>query len=136
MDSIKRTESAVTTLTEQMDLMVHTMWAENDTDDDIGRFHRSAAGENTYVNQLYARWLGVGKAELLGWKYLNFVPPEDVDRVRKHWDACCNEHRQYRIRHRLITADGSTIEVEVIATPIPETAPAKRWIGSIRRLDQ
>ena len=135
MDSAKRTEAAVGTLTEQVDLMVQTMWAENDSDAEIGRFHCNAAGENTYVNQLYARWLGVGKSELMGWNYLNFVHSNDVDRVRRHWETCRSEHRRYQIRHHMVAADGEIIEVEVIATPIPESAPAKRWIGSIRRLD-
>ena len=135
MDSIKRTETAVGVLTEQVDLAVQTMWAENDLDDDIGRFHCNAVGENTYANQLYARWLGVGKPELMGWRYLNFVHSNDADRVRRHWELCRNEHRQYRSRHHLVAADGEVFEVEVTATPIPETPPAKRWIGSIRRLD-
>lgn len=55
MDSVKRTEAAVGTLTEQVDLMAQTMWVENDSDAEIGRFHCNAAGENTYVNQPYAR---------------------------------------------------------------------------------
>jgi PAS domain S-box-containing protein len=135
MDSAKRTEAAVNTLTEQVDLMTQTMWAENDSDDEIGRFHCNAAGENTYVNQLYARWLGVGKSELMGWSYFNFIHPNDSDKVRRHWETCRSEHRQYRIRHRMVAADGEIIEVEVTATPIPESAPIKRWIGAIRRLD-
>ena len=135
MDSVKRTEVAVGTLTEQVDLMTQTMWAENDSDDEVGRFHCNAAGENTYVNQLYARWLGVGKSELMGYSHFNFIHPSDVDRVRRHWDTCRSEHRQYRIRNRMVAANGETFEVEVTATPIPESAPVKRWIGSIRRLD-
>lgn len=135
MDSVKRTEAAVGTLTEQVDLMAQTMWAENDSDAELGRFHCNAAGENTYVNQLFARWLGVGKSELMGWNYLNFVHSNDVDRVRRHWETCRSEHRRYHIRHHMVAADGEIIEVEVIATPIPESAPIKRWIGSIRRLD-
>lgn len=135
MDSVKRTEAAVGTLGEQVDLMTQTMWAENDSDDEVGRFHCSAAGENTYVNQLYARWLGVGKSELMGWKHFNFVHPSDVDRVRQYWETCRSENRQYRIRNRMVAANGEIFEVEVTATPIPEAAPIKRWIGSIRRLD-
>ena len=135
MDSVKRTETAVGTLTERVDLMTQTIWAENDSDDEIGRFHCNAAGENTYVNRLYARWLGVGKPELMGWNYLNFVHSNDVDRVRRHWEACRSEHRQYRIRCHMVAVNGEIIEVEVTATPIPESAPIKRWIGSIRRLD-
>lgn len=136
MDSVKRTEAAVGTLTEQVDLMAQTMWVENDSDAEIGRFHCNAAGENTYVNQPYARWLGVGKSELMGWNHFNFVHPSDVDRVRRHWETCRSEHRQYRIRHRMVAANGEIFEVEVTATPIPESAPAKRWIGSIWRLDR
>lgn len=134
-DSVKRTEAALSTIAEQVDLMTQTMWAENDSDDGIGRFHCNAAGENTYVNQIYARWLGVGKSELMGWNYINFVHSNDVDRVRRHWETCRSEHRRYRLRHRMVAADGEIIEVEVTATPIPESAPIKRWIGSIWRLD-
>lgn len=135
MDAVRRTEVAVAALTEQFDLMSQTMWVGNDSEDEIGRFHCNAAGENTYVNQRYARWLGVGKSELLGWKYFNFIHPDDIDMVRRHWQACRSEHRQYRLRHRMVAADGEVIEVEVNATPIPESAPAKRWIGCIWRLD-
>lgn len=135
MDGMRRTEASVATLAEQFDLMLQTMRAENDTDEDIGRFHCNQEGENTYVNQLYARWLGVGKAELLGWNYLNFVHPNDINRVRQHWEQCRDEHRQYRIRHAMVSSMGVTINVEVIATPIPEKSPAKRWIGAIRRIE-
>lgn len=133
-DSVRRTEIAVSALTEQVDLVMHTVRAENDSDDSIGRFHCSATGENTYVNQTYARWLGVGKAELMGWNYLNFVAAADVDRVRKHWEVCRAEHRQYRIRHHMTPVDGAVVEVEMVATPIPEVSPSKRWIGTVRRI--
>lgn len=135
MDSVKRTEAAVGALTEQVDLIVQTMWVENDSDEHVGRFYCNAAGEVTYANQIYARWLGVGKTELMGWRYLNFVHPDDVDMVRRHWETCRSEHRQYRSHHRMVAADGEIIEVEVITTPIPESAPAKRWIGTVRRID-
>ena len=135
MDSVQRTEAAISTLAEQVDLMAQTMRAENDSDDAIGRFYCNAAGEITYVNQSYARWLGVGKSELMGWNYLNFIHSNDIDRVRRHWETCRSEHRRYHIRHRIVAADGEIIEVEVNATPIPESAPAKRWIGCIWRTD-
>lgn len=136
IDFVSRTENAVKALTEQVDLIVHTMLIENDSDDGVGRFHCNGAGEYTYVNQSYARWLGVGKPELLGWRYLNFVHSDDVDRVRQHWELCRSDHRQYRLRYRMVAADGEVFEVEAVATPIPESAPAKRWVGSVRRLDR
>jgi len=134
MDAVARTETAVCSLTEQMDLLVSTMSAQNDTDDEIARFHAGPDGQNTYVNQLYARWLAVGKAELLGWGYMNFVHPEDLPRVRRNWDLSRAEHRQYRDRYRLVSANGEVFEVDTIATPIPESLPTKRWVGSIRKV--
>lgn len=134
MDSVKRTEAAVNTLTEQVDLVVQTMWAENDADDEIARFHSSSAGDNIYVNQLYARWLSCGKPELLGWNFLNFVHPQDADRVRKHWDQCREELRQFRMKYRMVATTGELLYVSVIAVPIPGTPPTKRWIGAIRRI--
>ena len=134
MDTTRRTEAAVAALTDSVDLLAQTMLAENDVDD-IGRFYCNGNGENTYVNRVYARMLGVGKAELLGWSFLNFIHPEDIDEVRQQWIMARSEHRQYHFTHRMIAADDTVIRVEVISTPIPEQAPAKRWIGTIRRIE-
>jgi PAS domain S-box-containing protein len=134
MDSLKRTELAVGVLTEQVDLVVRTMLIENDSDE-VGRFQCDGTGKNTYINQTYARWLAVGKSELMEWNFINFIHPDDVVRVRAHWDNCRAEHRQYQNRHRMVASTGKIIEVEVIATPIPDGPPAKRWVGTLRRLD-
>lgn len=133
-DMAKRTEERVATLAESLDLVVQTSWAENDTDEEVGRFHSSAGGDNTYVNQTYARWLAVGKLDLLGWNFLNYIHPADVDRVREHWDQCRAENRQFRSQYRMVGSSGETITVRVTATPIPERLPAKRWIGSIQKV--
>ena len=134
MDSAARMEGAITTLAGKLELLTQTVWAENDTDESIARFHCNTNGENTCVNQTYARWLGVGKAELLGWNFLNMIHPEDVDSVRLHWDQCRREHCQYRMVHRMITSGGETITVASTATPIPEDGEAKLWIGFARKL--
>ena len=135
MDSAKRTEVAVADLKEALDLLAYTFAASNDIDDNVGRFYGDSLGANTYVNQTYARWLGIGKAELLGWGFLNSVHPDDVVSVRAHWEQCRKEHRQYRMRHRLCTPKGESFEVDVVSTPVPDSGPAKRWIGTIRKVD-
>ena len=134
MDSAKRMEDAISVLSERLEMLTQTVWAENDTDDSVARFHCNVDGENTYVNQTYARWLGVGKSELLGWNFLNVIHPQDVDRVRTHWDQCRREHRQYRMTHRVVTSGGSVLTMAVTATPIPEGGVAKRWIGFARKV--
>lgn len=117
-----------------MYLLTAHVRAQGDTDIERGQFEADATGANTYVNLTYARWLGVGKAELSGWGWVNFVHPDDRIRVRKEWDACRAEHRVYNVRYRMLDADGEDFEVDALATPIPESPPAKRWLGVIRKV--
>jgi len=129
MDSARRMEAAITTLSDTLVLLSDTVIAENDTDEHVARFHCSAEGSNVYVNQAYARWIGVGKADLLGWGFLNVVHPEDVDGVESHWEQCRKERRQYKHRHRVITTTGKVLTLDVTCTPIPETGTVRKWIG-------
>lgn len=110
--------------------------ARSDIDIEAAQFESNADGANTYVNLTFARWLGVGKAELLGWGWINFVHPDDRIFVRQEWDACRREHRKYNIRFRFLDAGGEPIPVDVLATPIPEAPPAKQWLGVIRKIVQ
>lgn len=134
MDFARRTETALATVSERLEMLAETVIAENDTDESIARFHCNVAGENIYVNQTYARWLGVGKAELLGWNFLNLAHPDDVEKVQAHWDQCRRENRQYRMTHRVIATNGTTFSIAVTVTPIPEGAQVKRWVGHARRV--
>lgn len=134
MDSVKRMEASLGVLTDRLELLSETAIAENDTDEAIARFHCAPSGENTYVNQTYARWLGVGKTELLGWNFLNMVHPDDAARVQMHWAQCRSENRQYRHIHRMVTSGGETITLAVTVSPIPEGGNTRRWIGYARKV--
>lgn len=134
MDSTRRIEVNVSALGDQLNMLSETMRAENDTDEDLARFYCDANGANTYVNQTYARWLGVGKAELLGWGFMNIIHPDDVARVHAHWEQCRRENRQYRATYRMVASDGEFFTVSVTATPIPENSPALRWVGSAKKV--
>ncbi len=135
MDLTRRLEATVGTITTQLELLTLTTTAENDTDDTIARFHCGADGANIYVNQTYARWLGVGKADLLGWNFLNVIHPSDVGEVHHHWEQCRREQRQYRKTHRVIATSGEVITLSVTVTPIPETGPVRVWVGYARRVE-
>jgi PAS domain S-box-containing protein len=134
MDMTHRMETALHAVTNQLELLSQTVVAENDTDESVARFHCSPDGQNIYVNQTYARWLGVGKVELLGWNFLNVIHPEDVARVQTHWAQCRAEHRQYRVTHRVIASNGEVLALAVTCTPIPEEEPAVRWVGYARKV--
>lgn len=131
---VPQLRSEVEVVSKSVHLMMMHVRAQGDTDIERAQFEADATGANTYVNLTYARWLGVGKAELGGWGWVNFVHPDDRLRVRREWDACRMEHRVYNIRYRMLDADGEAFEVDALATPIPESPPAKRWLGVIRKV--
>ena len=135
MDASKRMEAALTVLTTRLQLLSETVVAENDTDEDVARFHCAPSGENIYVNQTYARWLGVGKNELLGWNFLNVIHPEDVGRVQRHWEQCRRERRHYKQCHRVIASNGEVLSLVVSVAPIPEEGELLRWIGHAKKVD-
>ena len=107
--------------------------ARGDLNIDAAEFTCDSDGLITSVNQTYARWLGVGKLELDGLKWLNYVHPDDVERVRKDWEACMSDHRGYNGHYRLVDIDGDVIYVHAVASPIPDSPPARQWVGVIRK---
>lgn len=109
------------------------MRARADLNIDAAEFTCDHDGSVTNVNQTFARWIGVGKAELVGWGWINYVHIDDRDRVRREWDACVKEHRVYNIKYRLVEADGDITHVHTVATPIPDAPPARQWVGVIRK---
>ena len=107
--------------------------ARGDLNIDVAEFTCASEGNVTYVNQTLARWLGVGKQELLGWGWINYVHIDDRDRVRREWMACVKEHRTLSVHYRLVEADGGITNVHAVATPIPDAPPARQWVGVIRK---
>lgn len=135
MDSARRMEEALAALASRVELLAETAVAENDTDESLARFRCSTTGENVYVSQTYARWLGVGKSDIMGWNFLNTIHPDDAARVQSHWAQCRAENRQYRTTYRAITSAGDVITLAVTCTPIPEGGATRCWIGYARKVE-
>lgn len=106
-----------------------------DSDPHIARFACGQDGSNEYVNATYARWLEVSRTDLLGWRWLSYVPEADRDRLREEWEIARQERRVYRVRHAMQTAGGRLIYVDTTVTPVPEDGPVHRWIGVMRRVE-
>ncbi|MGH8073668.1 MAG: PAS domain-containing protein [Lysobacter sp.] len=134
MSEVPALRSDVADVRKSIGMLAMQVRARGDVNIEQAEFEADATGANTYANLTYARWLGVGKAELLGWNWVNFLHPEDRLAVRREWDSCREEHRVYSMRYRMIDADGEEFTVDAIATPIPEAPPAKQWLGVIRRV--
>lgn len=131
VDAGRKETADVRTSVGMLSLMIR---ARGDINTETAEFEASTAGDYTYVNQTFARWLGVGKQELLDWKFMGFIHPDDRARVRQEWEFARSDHRVYNQRYRMVAVDGEEILVEVLITPIPEAPPAKSWIGVMRRI--
>lgn len=132
--AVENTRRDIEHLRAGMTVLTLTMRARGDTNVDAAEYESSSDGRITVVNSTFARWLGVGKAEVMNFGWVNFIHPEDVARYRAEWDRCTEEHRTFRVRHRLVSTSGDIFEVDSIATPIPDAPPASHWIGVIRRV--
>lgn len=121
-------------LRSSMGLIALHMRARADINIEAAEFECDSTGACTYANRTYARWLGVGKADLIGWNWINYLHPDDRIAVRHEWDACRQEHRIFSKRYRLVDDDGEEILVDTLVTPIPDAPPAKQWLGMMRRV--
>lgn len=107
--------------------------ARGDLNIDAAEFTCDSDGAVTNVNLTFARWLGVDKSELLRWGWINYIHPDDRERVRAEWQACIKDHRIMNIKYRIVEVDGDVAAVSAVATPIPDAPPARQWVGVIRK---
>lgn len=101
-----------------------------------GSFECSPDGANTWVNMTYARMIGVGRMDLMGNAWKNYIHPDDRDFFLPANAAALAEHRPFNGRCRMSRSDGETITVDVTIIPFPERPPAKRWFGKVRLVAQ
>lgn len=134
MADLPEMHKSIDKLQVNVSVLAMQMRARGDINIEAAEFEADATGAVTYVNLTYARWLGVGKGELLGWGWVNFLHPEDRNRVRFEWDECRKQHRVFNLRYRIVSIDNETITVDALITPIPEAPPARSWIGVMRRV--
>jgi len=64
-------------------------------------------GSLTFVNNAYSRCFGKKPAELIGHRFLDQVPQEDLEKVEKHLAAINRENPIATIKHRAKQPDGA-----------------------------
>lgn len=133
MDAVTRTESAVQRHGSALQEVRGLLRAQSDMADD-GAFQCTPDGRNTFVNLTYARMLGVGKADLLGNQWKNYIAKEDAAAFLAANAAALSEHRPFSGRCFMVRSDGDRVQVDVTMQPDPEQPPATRWFGKIREV--
>lgn len=100
--------------------------------DTTPRFICDSDGRNLNVNTAYARLVGCGRDELLGFGYRRFIPNNINPGYVTDFDSAAKQHRSFERSLRIIRPDGTEVLANVRIVPHPEDEPpAHYWVGVV-----
>ena len=100
--------------------------------DPTPRFICDNDGRNLNVNTAYARLVGCGRDELLGFGYQRFIPSNTNPGYVAEFDSAARQHRSLERSLRILRPDGTEVLANVRIVPHPESEPpAHYWIGVV-----
>ena len=100
--------------------------------DPTPRFICDNDGRNLNVNTAYARLVGCGRDELLGFGYQRFIPSDTNPGYVAEFDSAAKQHRSFERSLRILRPDGTEVLANVRIVPHPENEPpAHYWVGVV-----
>lgn len=100
--------------------------------DPTPRFICGNDGKNLNVNTGYARLVGCGRDELLGFGYQRFLPSSLNPDYMQTFAEASAKHRSFESELFMRRPDGKVVEAQVHIVPHPEhDPPAHYWVGVI-----
>ena len=100
--------------------------------DPTPRFICDNDGRNLNVNTAYARLVGCGRDELLGFGYQRFIPNDLNPGYADDFDVASEQHRSFERAVRIRRPDGVVLTAQVRIVPHPENEPpAHYWVGVV-----
>lgn len=105
--------------------------------DPTPRFICDNDGSNLNVNMAYARLVGCGRDELMGFGYQRFVASDINQTYMPAFAVASAQHLAFESAINIRKPDGSVIEANVRIVPHPEhTPPAHYWVGVVTAVRQ
>ena len=100
--------------------------------DPTPRFICDSDGRNLNVNTAYARLVGCGRDELMGFGYQRFLPNDTNPGYAADFNNAAEQHRSFERAVRIRRPDGSELIAQVRIVPHPEhEPPAHYWVGVV-----
>lgn len=100
--------------------------------DPTPRFICDSDGRNLNVNTAYARLVGCGRDELMGFGHQRFLPIDQNPMFMQGFLDAVDKHRSFDSTLKIRRPDGTIIAASVRIVPHPEDdPPAHFWIGVI-----
>jgi len=89
-----------------------------------------ADGLCTYLNKGWEAYIGVPSESLLGSRWLEYIHPDDRERVVAIWQSCVETQREYYVECRLLRHDGEYRWIEARATALRDVeGRVLEWLG-------
>jgi PAS domain S-box-containing protein len=90
-----------------------------------------ATGSTDYFNELGTEYTGLGRQANYGWKWLELVHPDDVDRAQLGWEHATRTPTPFELSYRIRRSDGEFRWHAFRALPVRGRRGAiMRWIGT------
>lgn len=100
--------------------------------DPTPRFICDSDGRNLNVNTAYARLVGCGRDELMGFGYQRFLPNDINPEYIADFNSAAEQHRSFERAVRIRRPDGTEVHANVRIVPHPEhEPPAHYWVGVV-----
>lgn len=98
----------------------------------VASFLCDGSGKNLNVNAAYARLLGVGRDDLMEYRYRRFIPVATLVPYLDRFSAAANDHREFEDEVEMRRGDGTLVRFRVHMIPYPrEIGPATHWVGTL-----
>lgn len=128
LDSHTKTLDAQNRVLSNISAMIHGEMELDPTP----RFICDSNGRNLNVNTAYARLVGCGRDELLGFGYQRFIPNNINPGYIEDFDSATKQHRSFERSLRILRPDGTEVLANVRIVPHPENEPpAHYWVGVV-----
>ncbi|MFH1196122.1 MAG: PAS domain S-box protein [bacterium] len=98
----------------------------------VGIFRTDTAGNTTYLNPLWTKISGRAAPEGLGNKWIEFVHPDDRERVANNWEIAVDEFKVSVAEYRYVRPDNSI--AWVMGQAVPERNSNNDIIGYVGTL--
>jgi PAS domain S-box-containing protein len=98
----------------------------------VGIFRSDASGQTTYANQRACDIVGVPLDEVLGFQWITYIHPDDINQVQQGWQDAIAHQVHWQGEYRIVNREGRVIWVLAqAALERDETGQVVGYVGTL-----
>lgn len=131
-DAIRRLEEGVGAIRNKQ-LENYQITAALAANDDVGMWQSDPDGNCVAINQNILRRVGFSESDALGKGWVNYIAPQDRERVYLEWFQACQQNRDFILKYNFVAPDGSLVPVSAHSYGIRDVdGKVVKYIGLVR----